>query len=70
MNKTRRVTANLPEDLLDRAMEVTGEGITQTIIEGLEQIRRRRAYEKFMALKGKIQLDINIDELRGRHRLR
>jgi len=70
MNKTRRVTANLPEDLLDRAMEVTGEGITQTIIEGLEQIRRRRAYEKFMALKGKIQLDINIDELRGRNRLR
>jgi hypothetical protein len=36
-----------------------------------EDVRRRRAqrvYEKAMALKGKIHLDINIDELRGRNR--
>jgi len=70
MNKTRRVTANLPEDLLEKAMEVTGGGITETLVEGLEQLRRRRFYEKFMALKGKIHLDVDIDESRGRKRLR
>ena len=36
-----------------------------------EEVRRRRAkraYEKFMALKGTIHLNIDIDELRGRNR--
>jgi hypothetical protein len=68
MNKTRRVTANLPAELLQAAQDVTGRGITETIVEGLEQVRRRRFYEKAMALKGKIQLDIDIDESRGRRR--
>ena len=70
MNKTRRVTANLPEELLAKAMDYTGRGITETIVEGLEQLRRKRFYEKFMALKGKIHLDIDIDKSRGRHRIR
>ena len=36
-----------------------------------EDVRRRRAqrgYEKFLELKGKVHLDLNIDELRGRNR--
>ena len=33
---TRRVTANLPKDLLRIAQEVTGKGITETIVEGLD----------------------------------
>lgn len=68
MNKTRRITANLPEDLLRVAQEVTGSGITETLVEGLEQVRRRRFYEKAMALRGKINLDIDIDKSRGRRR--
>ena len=68
--KTRRVTANVPEDLLKAAQEVTRAGITETIVEGLEQLRRRRFYEKFKALQGKIHLNIDIDQSRGRNRLR
>ena len=64
----KRVTANLPQDLLEGAMEVTGKGITETLIEGLERVRRSRAYEKAMALKGKIKLDIDLDESRERRR--
>ncbi len=64
--KTRRVTANLPAELLDAAMDVTDKGITETLIEGLEQVRRRRFYEKLKQLKGKIHLNIDIDESRGR----
>ena len=70
MNKTRRVTANIPEALLNAAREVTGAGSTETLGEGLEQLRRRRFYEKFKALQGKVHLDIDIDELRGRKRIR
>jgi len=64
----RRVTANLPSDLLDSARKVTGKGITETIVEGLEQLRRRRFYERALALGGKMKLDIDIEVVRGRRR--
>ena len=49
-------------------MEVTHKGITETLVEGLRQVRRRRAYEKAMALRGKIKLDIDLDSARERRR--
>ena len=64
----RRVTANLPSDLLDAAMEVTGKGITETIVQGLSQVQRRRFYERAMALRGKVKLEIDLEETRGRRR--
>ena len=38
------------------------------LVEHLKKVRARRAYEKAMALKGTIHLNIDIDELRGRNR--
>ena len=63
---TRRVTANLPEDLLDQAMEVTGKGITDTLIEGLKRVRRSGAFEKAQRLRGKVTLKIDLEESRER----
>ena len=68
MTNPRRITANLPKDLLADAMKVTGKGITETLVEGLRQVRRRRAYEKAMALRGKIKLDVDLEGARERHR--
>jgi hypothetical protein len=64
----RRITANLPADLLDEAMRVTGKGITETLIEGLVRVRRSRAYRRAMALRGRMALDIDIEESRERRR--
>jgi hypothetical protein len=68
MTNVRRVTANLPGDLLDDAMEVTGKGITETLVTGLHLVRRTRAYRKAMALRGKVHLKIDLDESRERSR--
>jgi len=68
--RTRRVTANLPVDLLDEAMEATGEGITETLARGLALVRGTRAYPKAMALKGKLKLEIDMDASRERRRRR
>jgi hypothetical protein len=68
MVKTRRVTANLPGDLLDDAMRVTGDGITGTLVTGLRLLRRSRAYEKALALRGKLKLTIDLSESRERPR--
>jgi hypothetical protein len=68
MTSTRRVTANLPSDLLEGAMEATGKGISETIVEGLRQIQRRRFYDRAMALRGQVKLEINLEQVRGRRR--
>jgi hypothetical protein len=49
-------------------MEVTGKGITETLVEGLRLVRRARAYEKAMALRGKVKLSIDLDASRERRR--
>ncbi len=64
----KRVTANLPEDLLKEAMQVTEKGITETIVEGLRRVRQARAFTKAQALRGKIFLKIDLEESRERRR--
>ena len=65
---TKRVTVNLPDALLREASEVTGKGITETLIEGLQVIARRRAHAKAIALRGKLDLRIDLEESRERSR--
>jgi hypothetical protein len=66
MVSMKRITANLPSALLDGATEITGKGITETLIEGLEMVRRSRAFTKASALRGKIHLSIEMDAERER----
>jgi hypothetical protein len=68
MAKIQRITANLPEDLLREAMQVTGTGITETLTTGLRLVRRSGAYERAMALKGKVRLQVDLETSRERRR--
>lgn len=68
MTRAKRITANLPEDLLLEAMEVTKKGITETLVEGLQRVRRARAYAKGLALRGKLDLRIDLERSRERRR--
>lgn len=65
--KTQRITANIPKDLLREAQRVTRSGITETLVEGLHLLKRRRAYDKAMALKGKLRLQVDIEKSRERN---
>jgi hypothetical protein len=65
---TRRITANLPDTLLQEATAVTGKGITETIIAGLELVRRSRARSRAAALRGKLTLDVDLERSRERDR--
>lgn len=64
----KRVTVNLPAELLSEAERVTGKGITETLVEGLRLVARRRAYAKAIALRGKLDLDIDLGASRERPR--
>jgi hypothetical protein len=62
----RRITANLPAQLLKSACSVTGAGVTETLVRGLELVRRSAAVKKARMLKGKLHLDIDIETSRER----
>ena len=62
---SRRSTAEPPTDLLDQMMQITDAEIA---VDDAERARRRRFYERLQALHGKLKLDIDVDELRGRDR--
>jgi hypothetical protein len=68
MTKLRRITVNLPEDLLEDAMEATGKGATETLIEGLRLVRRSRLYAKAMSMRGKVKLKVDLSAARERRR--
>ncbi len=68
MNVTRRITANIPLGLLNEAQRVTGRGITQTLVAGLELVKRSAAVAKAARLKGRLRLDIDLEASRERAR--
>ena len=64
MKAEKKVTVMLPEELLDRALKASGEGITPTLRKGLELIAARDAYSSLLKLKGKLNLKIDLAESR------
>ena len=64
MDSPRKVTVELSEDLLQRAQESSGKGITATIRQGLELVAAGRAYKQLRKLKGKVDLSIDWKALR------
>ena len=64
MKKRRKVTIVLPEELLDKAQEVTGSGLTGTIVRGLELLASSAVYDKARQLRGKMRFSIDVATLR------
>ncbi len=62
-----RTTLDLPENLLNEAMKVTNTATkTGVIIKALEDLVRKSKISDIKKYKGKINLDIDLDELRDR----
>jgi len=60
----RKVTLLLPDDLIQRAMEATGEGLTRTICRGLESVVAAKSFQKIRSLRGKVKFSIDFEALR------
>ena len=62
-----RTTLDLPEDLLAEAMKATEiKTKTKVIIIALEELIRKSKISEIKNYKGKIDLDLNLNEVRGR----
>lgn len=61
---TRKITVELPADLIAAATEASAAGLTSTIRKGLELVAAADAYAKIAALRGKVKFSVNLKELR------
>ena len=62
-----RTTLDLPEDLLKTAMATTHiKTKTKVIITALEELIRKNTIAEILKYEGKVDVDIDLDALRGR----
>ena len=62
-----RTTLDLPQDLLDEAMNATrARTKTGVIVLALEELIRKSKISKLKNFKGKVDLAIDLDDVRGR----
>jgi hypothetical protein len=65
MPAARKITVEIPPELLQKAQSATGSGITQTVCTGLQLVAASQAYEKLRQLRGKVRFSLTAAELRG-----
>jgi hypothetical protein len=57
MATVRKITVNVPAELLERAQRATGADITQTIIAGLQLVAARETYAALRRMRGELSLE-------------
>jgi hypothetical protein len=65
MAANRKITLELSKDLLRRAQESTGEGVTATVRRGLELLAASKTYTEVQKLRGKVKFSIKLKQLRN-----
>ena len=60
----RKVTVHLPEDLLDRAQKATGQGITETVRQGLRLVAAGETFRRVAQLRGTVKFSVDLARLR------
>jgi len=64
MSEMRKITVEVPLDILESAQAYTGEGITETVRAALKKLASIQAQHEFRKLRGTFQFSIDLDELR------
>jgi hypothetical protein len=64
----RKITVHVPDELLKKAQRETGEGVTETVRQGLSLVAASRAYDRLRRLRGTVALAIDLKELRNDRR--
>ncbi|HEU5458641.1 MAG TPA: hypothetical protein VFU68_08480 [Terracidiphilus sp.] len=65
MPAARKITVEIPAELLSKAQKASGTGITQTIRAGLELVAAGKAYEHLLHLQGRVRFSKSLEELKA-----
>ena len=55
MDIPRKITVVVPRELLEKAQEASGTGVTQTVRTGLKLVAASRTYARLRRLRGKVR---------------
>jgi len=65
MANIKKITLNLPADLLKEAQAITKEGITETIRSALIELKNKKAREQLVKLRGKVTFNLDLEKTRS-----
>lgn len=65
MPAARKITVEVPPDLLEKAQAASGSGVTQTVRTGLQLVAASHAYTKLRQLRGKVRFTHTAAELKA-----
>ena len=64
METARKITVEIPSELLERAQRASGTGITQTVRTGLQLVAASETYARLRELRGKVHFSRTLAELK------
>jgi hypothetical protein len=64
MGEMRKITIEVPEDILKSAQAFTGEGVTETVRAALRKLASIRAQQELRKLRGKVKFGVDLMALR------
>ena len=65
MGTARKITVEVPPELLDKAQLASGAGITETVRTGLQLVAASHAYARLRQLRGKVRFTRTLAELKA-----
>ena len=65
----KKISANIPRDILSEACKTMQLGQTETIVAGLKELIAASKRKQLIDLRGKIRIELDVDKFRGRTRL-
>jgi hypothetical protein len=65
METARKITVEVPLELLEKAQRASGTGVTQTVRAGLQLVAASRTYASLRRLRGKVRFTRTLAELKA-----
>ncbi len=65
MKTTRKITVEVSQDLLEKARQGSGLGITETVRSGVQLVAASLTYARILHLQGKIRFTRTLAELKA-----
>jgi len=60
----RKITVHVPDDLLERAQKSSGQGITETVRQGLRLVAAGETFRRVAELRGSVRFSVDLKRLR------
>jgi hypothetical protein len=64
VERVRKITVEISCELLEKAQQASGVGITETVRTGLQLLAASQAYDRLLQLRGKVRFSRTLKELK------